>query len=1443
MLSSETIEMWIKDYIKNYSTKEKMDDALRSIGINPSYIEQSNNRIIYSINIMRFLDSERLKTWFDTLSQESLGNLFSGKYFKSQQTSPYRGLLYFREEDSTFLFGRENITKKLFSLVEKKSTVLVNGLSKSGKSSLVFAGLIPKLRYAKQQYLIISFRPGYDPFYTFSMGLIDLLYPDKTKRNFEEVSIIAKKLRSETSYLQKVLDSVLVQKKDHELVIIIDQFEELYTLCDEKMRKDFLKLIYRNIKKKSNPKFRLVITTISDFYPHCVFYKNLERILEQSTILLDSMSKEEITDAITKPAKVMGVEVEPKLVKTLLQDTNNKIQQMALLEFILALLWEKKIENKLTLSSYQQYGGLKSIEEEYLEASTQKIFDEIDMNESLKQYATEQRKSLILLSVNDTSNTQSPEKEILAYNLNQILQKEDLWKQWNNSSQKWDEPQSNWDELPPQMQKWIDKGNITNYQRVVVNRWILENVFPEAFESTSHLYTDKVDTDKSKKDWIEAIQPTAKPALEGKPQSNTANEPPFDTNESESNTANANKSESYVSNYNTKHLRQWWVIALLHFVLLLSVAAMWSLRSDISDILTPEVISLDYLQQNVNQGKQQAKLQDQKIVVTTLERTIELSTSLSNLENAAFSTTGKYLAAISEYNNIELWDTSIKKRLARPWQINGVNTTDELYAVAVQNNTVWMVGNNRILRSTDRGQSWVFFTVDAVLQDVYVSAVDNSVWAVGKNGVILRSKDGEIWQKQQSGTQVDLHAICGNKNNVWVTGDNGTVLSWDGEHWQSLVTQTRENLYAIDVNNDGSRLYTVGANGIIVSYEKNKLLPQKHIGSFADLLAVNCDDTKVWCCGKDGVFAYSVDDGAHWNLRHFSQKMAMYDIAVEGSQVWCAGEDRLFYSVDRGENWVLRMHGNQQQLRGICFDSQDYKLWLCGRYTSRRISQTINFENLGYSKSSAKNISARKILDESQTQQKIVVTATDPKSEIIAAAFQNGVVGIYARNGSEIITLQTGKENIDNLAFHSQQQKLAYSTQDGIYEWDITTALVEKKIYQALPFIPKLQMSYTGPKVAELGEDVFYAVTIRNNGSDNINNISLKYTYDSKIMDYQNAEPFVSQLQNQKLTWKVDKLSAGEIQQWQIRFRCKIAGTATMFAKATVSANIVQQIKILTNVGPKGWDIALWEECWDKENEWLNYTGEKWSKLSAEKQAILTTAYQEWYAEKYNLELIKKFRRNKIEFVFKLVPPGKFWMGSDRISDYEKPRHKVIISKPMWVGETEVTQRQWLAIMGDNPAHFQVSGLDAPVESVSWNDCNKFTKKLGWSLLSEAQWEYTCRSGTTTEYYWGEQNINDYVWYRENSNKQTHPVKQKKPNAYSLYDMSGNVWERCLDTYQEYSPEEVKDPLIIDGLRHVLRGGCYFDLSVYCRSASRLSIVSGFELGDFGLRLLFSSSE
>lgn len=161
---------------------------------------------------------------------------------------------------------------------------------------------------------------------------------------------------------------------------------------------------------------------------------------------------------------------------------------------------------------------------------------------------------------------------------------------------------------------------------------------------------------------------------------------------------------------------------------------------------------------------------------------------------------------------------------------------------------------------------------------------------------------------------------------------------------------------------------------------------------------------------------------------------------------------------------------------------------------------------------------------------------------------------------------------------------------------------------------------------------------------------------------------------------------------------------------------------------------------------------------------------------------------NSIGMEFVQVPAGEFVMGSfedeEDKSNYENPIHKVTIEKPYYLGKYEVTQKQWRKVMGDNPSNFQ--GNTLPVEQVSWYDAQEFIKKLNriedtdkYRLPSEAEWEYACRAGNSTKYSFGddESQLYAYAWYNRNSVLKTHPVGQKKPNAWGLYDMHGNVWE------------------------------------------------------------------
>jgi formylglycine-generating enzyme required for sulfatase activity len=238
-----------------------------------------------------------------------------------------------------------------------------------------------------------------------------------------------------------------------------------------------------------------------------------------------------------------------------------------------------------------------------------------------------------------------------------------------------------------------------------------------------------------------------------------------------------------------------------------------------------------------------------------------------------------------------------------------------------------------------------------------------------------------------------------------------------------------------------------------------------------------------------------------------------------------------------------------------------------------------------------------------------------------------------------------------------------------------------------------------------------------------------------------------------------------------------------------------------------------------------------------------------------------------IELVY--IPAGSFNMGSPKPANdpfsnnnekgepNELPQHKVTISNGFYLGKYEVTQEQWVAVMGDNPSNFKsekvVGGNSRrhPVEQVSWDDAQTFIQKLNqreggdrYRLPTEAEWEYACRAGTTTDYYG---NVDSIAWYTDNSGRSTHQVGQKQPNSFGLYDMSGNVMEWCQDLYDEnyYSQSPGSNPAGPDSgpylIDRVLRGGSYGVKAKDVRSAFRSRSIPVSSFRNIGFRLASSS--
>lgn len=228
----------------------------------------------------------------------------------------------------------------------------------------------------------------------------------------------------------------------------------------------------------------------------------------------------------------------------------------------------------------------------------------------------------------------------------------------------------------------------------------------------------------------------------------------------------------------------------------------------------------------------------------------------------------------------------------------------------------------------------------------------------------------------------------------------------------------------------------------------------------------------------------------------------------------------------------------------------------------------------------------------------------------------------------------------------------------------------------------------------------------------------------------------------------------------------------------------------------------------------------------------------------------QSFTVNGVSFTMVSVQGGAFTMGATSeqgsdASDDEKPAHKVTVSS-FSIGQTEVTQELWQAVMGTNPSEFK--GAKRPVEKVSWDDCQEFIRKLNaktgknFRLPTEAEWEYAARGGSKSQgyKYSGSNSLSDVAWYDKNSYDKgknspdygTHTVATKSPNELGIYDMSGNVWEWCQDRWYNYDGSATEY-----SSSRVVRGGSWYSFAGACRLAHRGGSLPDGRGCDLGLRL------
>ncbi len=294
-------------------------------------------------------------------------------------SQPYRGLAYFREEDVKFFYGREAYTKQVLEAVQKKPLVIVTGPSGSGKSSVIFAGLIPHLR-KERDWLIITFRPGDRPFH----ALVAVLLPSLESKMNEtdwlvEIKKLGDRLYDGTLELQDVAGRILQKNSTYRRLLLYgDQFEELYTLCqDQQERQRFLEILLPTTNQYSRM-FTLIMTLRADFLGQALsdppFADAFNNASQESTLkVLTSMNRQELRSAIEMPANKLHVQIQRGLTERILDAVGKQAGSLPLLEFALTLLWAKQEKGLLTHAAYDDVGGVENALASYAEESYNKL--------------------------------------------------------------------------------------------------------------------------------------------------------------------------------------------------------------------------------------------------------------------------------------------------------------------------------------------------------------------------------------------------------------------------------------------------------------------------------------------------------------------------------------------------------------------------------------------------------------------------------------------------------------------------------------------------------------------------------------------------------------------------------------------------------------------------------------------------------------------------------------------------------------------------------------------------------------------------------------------------------------------------------------------------------------------------------------------------------------
>ncbi|BAY91216.1 MULTISPECIES: WD40 repeat domain-containing protein [unclassified Tolypothrix] len=975
---------------------------------------------------------------------------------------PYRGLFHFGPDDAEFFFGREVFVEELFAATQRRKFIPVLGASGSGKSSVVLAGLVPKLQ--KQGYWKFThFRPGSEPFQALAESLVPLYEPNQnaTEQMFQ-ARRLAEYFANGSVPLQDVFSKIKRNYPNHRVLLIADQFEELYTLCaDQKIRHSFLDTLLTCFQSDPDNNTVLVGTMRADFLGNLLSYRPLADVLQNADIKLGPMNREELSQVIEKPASNLGVTFQDGLVERILDDVEDNPGNLPLLEFALTELWKRRTGKQLTHTAYEEigevkgalarhadenYGNLSATQKEQVRRifiqlvrpgegteDTRRLATKAELGEASWGLVKQLADNRLVVTSQNSANQETVEvvHEALIRNWGELRQ----WMNADRSFRAWQ------DRLRSAMYQWEqtqrDEGALLRGAALL--------------EGEEKLKQRREDISAGEQEFIQASV-----ALRDREQKQEEE---------------ARKRQIVVTSITSVFFAGFAIFAGYQWRQA-EIGQIQALNQSSKANFTANRNSFDALIDVLKAGKHLQQLPggitDQQVqadVLTNLAQSVNwvreqnrLQGHTNFVQSVSFSPDGKLLATASYDNTVKLWrrDGSLFKTLeGHTQQVMSVRFSPDRKTIASgsRDGTVRLWDNN--------GNSIRFFQAHQNrVMSVSFSRDGKTIATGGKDGTVkLWRLDGQLLSTLKEHKGLVRQVSFSPKGDRMITvSDDKTVKLWsqDGKKLLKTLNKYSNDVVSADFSPDGSFFATGSLDGTVKLWnQEGELLttfkPPEKLQSEVWSVSVSKDAQIIASGSKDGSIRLWARDGRlldTW-VGHEGAIPSIAFSPADGNMLATAGNDNItkFWQVNRSGLTVLA--GHQDNVLGAKFSRDDkriasassdgtIRIWsrdgkLLSTLTEHKGKvNAVSFSPDGKTIVSGDDRTIRLWSADGQAlrtlgehKNRVMSVSFSPDGHTIASASADGTAKLWSLDGREPITLDNSSARVLSVAFSSDKRTIA----------------------------------------------------------------------------------------------------------------------------------------------------------------------------------------------------------------------------------------------------------------------------------------------------------------------------------------------------------------------------------------------------------------------------------